>query len=218
MALRGVKFGEYHTSLNWGLILNSKTISPPTPKTTYTAIPGRDGDLDQSEALTGVVNYNDRVLTFVFLMTDGNYYSRETLLSEILKNIHGKRLDIVLDDDTSVYFNGRCEVKEVINNNAYGSVTIEATCNPFRLNFVETTKTITLTSSNQTITLVNNGGKTLIPTLTVSNSATITYATGQITLDAGTYQFDKIVLKTGSTNLNVRGSGTLKFTYREGRL
>ena len=46
--MRGVKFGENHTAEDWGLILNAKTINPPTPKYIKVAVDGRDGDLNLS--------------------------------------------------------------------------------------------------------------------------------------------------------------------------
>ena len=174
MVLRGVKFGDYHTANNWGLILNSKTISPPRPKTTYVSIQGRDGDLDQSEALTGEIKYENRTLKFTFLLTEGTYLDRENLISEILTVVHGKKLNIILDDDPSVYFVGRCIVTDRNNNKAYGSIAIEVNCDPFRLKLEEVEETIALTSVETSVALSNNGNKTVSPIFTVTDTATDT--------------------------------------------
>ena len=44
--MREVVFGDNHTAEDWGLILNAKTISPPTPKVVKISVDGRDGDLN----------------------------------------------------------------------------------------------------------------------------------------------------------------------------
>ena len=122
--MRGVRFGVYHTAEDWGLILNDKSLTPPVPKTTYIQVEGRDGDLDFSEALTGEIRYNNRVASFTLLATDGTYTDREELISEILGALHGKKVNIVLDDKPDYYLVGRCQVTEVTNNKAYGTIKV----------------------------------------------------------------------------------------------
>lgn len=218
MVLRGVKFGDYHTANDWGLILNSKTITPPRPKTTYVSILGRDGDLDQSEALAGEIKYENRTLKFTFLLTEGTYLDRENLISEILTAVHGKKLNIILDDDTSVFFIGRCTVTDNKNTNAYGSIAIEVNCEPFKYKLVDTTETIALTSTAKNVALTNNGAKTVSPIFTVTNTVTIVLGTSSVTLNAGTHRVSNYVLKHGTTTIQVSGSGSLTVTYKEGYL
>lgn len=218
MELRGVKFGNYHTAKDWGMILNSKSITPPRPKTTYVTIEGRDGDLDYSEALAGEIKYENRTLKFTFLLTEGTYSERISLITSVLSILHGKKLDVVLDDDTSVYYSGRCSVTDVVNSNAYAILTVEVICDPFKLKFTDTRKTVTLSTSETTVRLTNNGAKTLIPTFTVSDEATVIYGSSSVTLDAGTHRVPKYILKTGNTDIRVKGTGTLTITYKEGYL
>ena len=68
MKLRGLQFGDYHTADDWNLILHEKIVAPPVPKTNYVSVSGRDGDLDLTEALSDVVNYQDRKASFTFLL------------------------------------------------------------------------------------------------------------------------------------------------------
>ena len=53
----GVTIGDKHTFKDWGLICTKIEISDPERKTYYVSIPGRDGDLDLSEALSGEIQY-----------------------------------------------------------------------------------------------------------------------------------------------------------------
>ena len=62
----GVTIGEKHSYNDWGLILSSQTISPPTPQINMVSVPMRDGSIDITETLSGDVKYDDRTLTFTF--------------------------------------------------------------------------------------------------------------------------------------------------------
>ena len=64
MPITGIKFGEYHSYEEWGLMLISITIGLPEPKTVLIDIPGGDGVLDLSESLTGRMQYGTRKLEF----------------------------------------------------------------------------------------------------------------------------------------------------------
>ena len=63
--MKGIKFGDYHSYDDFSLILTSKTIGTPTPKTEIIDIPGGDGVLDLTEFF-GEVKYNNRQLSFEF--------------------------------------------------------------------------------------------------------------------------------------------------------
>lgn len=215
--MRGVRFGEFHTGDDWDLILNAKSLIPPTPKTNYIQVEGRDGDLDFSEALTGEVKYNNRTASFSFLLTEGSYSDREALIAEILSEIHGKKLEIAIDDDPDRYLLGRCYITQRTNTKAYGTITVECNCDPWFYNATETIRSFTI-SSQTNIVLVNNGFKTLSPDITVTGSITLTFGTTSVSLTSGTYKLTDLKLKAGNNLLSATGSGTITFTYREGVL
>ena len=55
----GVTLGGKHTYRDWGLLPKTRpTIAPPKVRTNYVDVPGLDGALDLSEALTGRVTMN----------------------------------------------------------------------------------------------------------------------------------------------------------------
>ena len=217
MIMRGIQFGNFHTADDWDLILHAKTLTPPKPKTYYVAIPGRDGDLDLSEALTGEVHYENRIAVFSFIASDGSYSDREDLLSEIVAQIHGKRLQIVDPDYPGYYLSGRCTVTERTNINAYGTITVEANCDPYKYALEQTTRTVSVTPSAGTLAVVctNTGVQTVTPTITVTGSVTLTFGTITTTLSAGTYVLPALQFPAGTTTVQVSGNGTIAFTYRE---
>lgn len=215
MQLRGIRFGDIHTGTDWGLTLSSKSIDPPTPKTYFLSIDGRDGDLDLTEALTGDVKYENRNMEFEFVLTDGTYLERENLIQTITNYLHGKKLSITLDDDTSRYYTGRCEVSDISNSLAYGELTVSANCEPYKQKFLETVVSQSLTSTKTSVDLTNSGTKTLIPEIVVSGSVNIEFDETSVALSTGTYQIAELQLRTGTKVVQVYGSGEVSFKYRE---
>lgn len=215
--MREVIFGDYHSAIDWDMILNQRDITPPEPKTSYIAVEGRDGDLDLSETLTGEIKYNNRTASYTFLMTEGSYSDRERLISDVLAKVHGKKLNIVDPDYPEHILIGRCNVTDRSNDRAYGTLTIEANCDPWFYATTETTRSFSISSETE-ISLSNQGNKTVCPDITVTGSITVTYGSKSVALSNGKYKLSDLKLKSGNTVLTLNGSGAITFTYREGVL
>ena len=213
--MRGVQFDEYHTAEDWDLILNSKKIDPPTPKHITVSVDGRDGDLDLSDVLTGEVKYENREISFTFLLCEGSQVWREERITEIINYIHGKKLMITEPDDPDHYFIGRCSVSDIHNDKAYASFSVSANCEPYRYFNGEINRIINPTATPVDIVLTNTGRKTLTPTIIVSESVNLTINNVSVALSAGTYKLTELLLRTGNTIVTVKGSGTVTFNYRE---
>lgn len=215
--MRGVKFGEYHSGDDWEIILSAKTLTPPEPQATRIEIPGRDGSLDISEALTGEIRYNDRIATLGFTLVEGSYEEREILLSEIFNIIHGRKLNIILPDFPDRYLVGRCNITDRDNDKSYGVFTVEATCEPWFYAVEESVRTFDVSGAIE-VSLSNLGVKTLIPEIKVTGSIVLKIDGTSISLTSGTYRLPGLKLKTGHTSLTLEGSGSITFNYREGWL
>lgn len=213
--MRGITIGEIHTANDWGLILNEKTVTPPEPKYVKVSIDGRDGDLNLSRALTGDLHYNNRSLSFLFLLVDGSQTEREEKLSEIVNLIHGTEQTIILPDDITYYFVGECKISEVRNDKAYGSFRMDVDAEPYKYSINEIKRVIELSSTSKEVVLRNVGRKTLVPTIEVTGSVTIEYGSSKTTLGAGTFKLIDLQLPTGNTIVTVSGSGSVTFSYRE---
>lgn len=87
----GVTLGGKHTYRDWGLLPKTRpTIAPPKVRTNYVDVPGLDGALDLSEALTGRVGYQTRDFSAEFIVIDARN-RWDALYSEILDTLHGQR-------------------------------------------------------------------------------------------------------------------------------
>lgn len=213
--MRGVYFGDYHTVADWGLILSAKNINPPTPKIVNVDIDGRDGTLDLSRALTDDIKFNDREASFSFLVTEGTQSDREYMIQNIINTIHGKRLKIIEPDFLDLYLIGECIVSDVINDKAFGSFTVSATCEPYRYYIDEVNRVITASATPVNVVLNNTGRKTVTPMVTVEGSVNLEFGSSKVGLETGTYKLSNLLLKSGSNIVTVSGSGTVVFTYRE---
>lgn len=218
MKKRGIKFGSYHTGIDWNLILNSQSYTPPEPKHNYISVDGRNGDIDLSEALTGEITYENGKGTYKFIATSGNYIDRNNLLNNILKVLHGQKMSIISDDDVDHYIIGRCDVSNVKNTNAYMEFTVNTICDPWKYRILETVRTVEVNNQTKELSLVNDGVKTVIPELKVTGSINIAFDSSNVALSDGVYKLTSLKLKSGLKILNVSGIGTLTVTYREANL
>lgn len=222
--MRGLILNGHDTAKEWGLIMNLKDVTPPEPKTSYVQIMGRDGDIDMTEALSGLVTYNNRTMELIFLLMEGSHDEREELLTEILGTLHGKMVRIVDEDDHPGYYMiGRLTVKAVENNAAFGQIAMTVNCDPYRYRIDERIASVTVTTGGGTKTLKieNHGYKTLCPVITVTGSVSMVYTSfddGEAvvkSLSAGTYEMSDFMAVPGLTTATITGNGTVTATYRE---
>ena len=216
--MREVIFGEYHTAEDWRLILNQKSIDPPSPKIVKVPVDGRDGDINLSRTLTGDMKFNNREASFTFLVTEGTQVEREELINTIVNTIHGNELQIIEPDDPDHYLLGECMVANIFNDRAYGSFTVTADCEPYRYALEEVNRVITASETKVDIILNNIGRKTVTPTITVEGSVNLEFDSNSVSLATGVYKLSNLLLKSGPTIVTVSGSGSVVFTYREGVL
>ena len=96
----------------WGLMALARPwFNPPPVRTTTIEVPGADGVVDLSEALTGHPTYGNRTGEWSFLVDrEKNKNPWNVTYSEILNEIHGKVLQCRLQDEPEWYYEGRFTV------------------------------------------------------------------------------------------------------------
>lgn len=213
---RGFVFGDYDTAAH-GWTLTSWEFEEPELQEILVDVPGRpDGPLDLSDALTnGDPYYNSRGLTATFECSDGTRDDRNALIYELVNALHGRRLGIILPDDQTRYITGRLAIKTEYSDMAHASVTVSATCAPWRYSIFDTRIERTMSSTAREVVLTNNGRKTLVPEVTVTGTVTLICGDTTWTLSSGTYKLPGLKLRTGSTIITYSGSGAVSFAFRE---
>lgn len=217
--LLGVSFGSYHTWRDWGLyLMGPASVSLPVVRTNYVDVPGRDGYLDLSDALTGETVYETRDFS-VPLMSLASPEDWPGLYSGILNAIHGQKVRIVLDEDPDYYYTGRVAVDSPSYDGTW-QFNINGVLRPYKLKQTETVVTASLTTEETEITLVNDR-MPVVPTITVEGETVLAWEGGSAALAAGTHCLPGLRLTQGTRVLQARttgGAGTITITYREGSL
>lgn len=219
MVKRGTTIGTYDTAAQ-GWTMTSWRLSDPERVSNMVEVHGRiDGPLDLSAALTGgEPRYRDRTLTATFERSDGTRLSREDAMNTMANWLDGWQQNIIPPDDAQHYITGRVSVAKNYNDMAHASVTVTATCAPWRYNSTETIVNLLATDEAQTATFVNAGRRTVVPLLVVAGEGTLNlqYGKASWSLGPGTYQLPDILLTQGSHEITYSGAGmTLTATYRE---
>lgn len=136
----GVQFGlriagdskEYHSFKDLSLYPRKRpVISPPTPKRLTVDVPGMNGSLDYSLALTGFMQYENReaVMEYTYI---GDRSKFSAIYHNVLGKLHGKKMSVVFDEDKAGFYTGFLSVDdpEYAKDRMY--LTIHGDFEPFR--------------------------------------------------------------------------------------
>lgn len=136
-----ITFGDKNTWDDWCLIPNGRPIfSPPEQKTNYLDIPGGNGSLDMSEALTHYPVYNNRTGSFTFIIMNkgATHYPEcnpaklDDIYSRIMAYLHGRRMKAVLEDDDQYFYEGRFSVQNITPGADWSTVEIGYNVDPYK--------------------------------------------------------------------------------------
>ena len=213
----GVKFGTKHSFRDFGLILTSKTVSFPKPKTESVTIPGADGQLDLSTALTdGDVKYDNRSLTFKFSVINPQK-NWETVKSTLANYLHGQKMNVILDVDKGFYYVGRCTLDSWSESKKLGTLTVKVDAEPYKYSVLESTDDDITVSGTKVVTVRSMRMK-VVPTITVSANMDVRFKGVQYGLTAGENRNLNIILSEGDNELTFIGTGTVSINFRGGSL
>lgn len=140
-----VTFGEKNSWDDWYIIPTSRpVIVPPDKVVNKVDIPGMYGSLDLSEALTGYPIYQNRTGSLEFIVMNNQLdispnigrnfeFKRWHLLySEIMDYLHGKSMEMILEDDKNYVYVGTYEVNEWKSEETNSIITIDYDVYPFK--------------------------------------------------------------------------------------
>lgn len=212
-----LSFNGVDTKTGWGLSTAGLDFSSPSPKTHYADLRAADGKLDMTNFF-GKVFYDTRHLTTI-LEAEGNYSAFMTKVHTVMDAIHGKRVKIKISGDSDYYYMGRCTVEAEKVNYQYGTITIDAECDPYRYKETAQNSTVTATAAGVTVTLTAET-MPFIPVITCTNSGcTVTYGGHTYDLVQGENRlFELTPLTAGTHTYTIKGSGTVTVHYESGRL
>ena len=213
--MKGVIFDGLHSYYEWWLILTEKELKSPDIKTHTVEIEGSNGVLDFTDFF-GAVKYENRKLTFKFIKANIIPDGFLSLYSLVQETLHGKKMQVILDDDPAYFYYGRVSINEWKSNKGIGEIVIEVDAEPFKQSITETTISKSV-SGSASITLVNDK-MPVVPTITTNAEFMIDFGSYNEAFSAGTFQIPELELGEGNNQVYVEGTGTITFKYRKGRL
>ena len=209
-----IQFGTVNTQTHYGLIVAPYEIPMPLAQTNFVQVPGRDGSLDLTEAFDAI-RFNDRII-YITLYATGEYDGR---VSNFVNAVHGKRLQIIFSKDSTHYYTGRVDVTTITKYDGYCEIALTITAEPYKLDRQETTVTV---NGNGTAVLTN-GRMPLVPLVTNSEQATLSFQSGgstvRLNMSPGAHLNAQFYLLSEEVKrVTVESTGTTVFAFRKGAL
>lgn len=231
----GALIGEKHTLRDWKLGWLSITLGFPEPKTYEQDIPGADGSLDFTEAMTpGDVKYKQRSITMELDMLDKDYFDWNAKISEIANYLVGQKFKIFLDSDPAFYYIGRLKLETEKDEKAESKITISGEVDPYKYEKYSSLESWTWDDFNFETGIVReykelqvNGSyelyipghrKKIVPIIECSAAMQVTYNGKTYSLPDGKSKVFDIWLGEGANYLTFTGNGTVSVDYRGGSL
>ena len=224
-----------HTYTDYGLyVTNPNPVEPPEVKAEYIEVPGRNGQIDLTEALTGYTVYNNRQIV---LELGGRKRSQDWpgFMSNFLNDLHGKSVKVIFDNDPSYYYQGRATVEsDYEKGNEIARFTLTINAEPYKYSNQSTTEPwlwdpfsfvdgviryynqIQINGTTQI--QVMGSEMPVIPLFIASAAMQIQFGGKTYDLTAGNNKIYDIVLMNQAYTLTFTGTGTVSINYKTGRL
>lgn len=209
--MKGILFGGLHSYNDLHLILSEKEMGAPKVKTKKIDLEGADSALDLTDFF-GEAKFEDVTHRFTFsvIRPPSEFLS---LFTTIKNAIHGKRLRIILDDDPSFFWVGRCHVSSFTNEKNVGTVSVECDCEPWK--YKQSITTVTREVNGTASIILANSRRRVVPQVILSAALGISFGSATWNLSAGTYTLPDLELAEGNNTVTVTGTGSITFRYQE---
>ena len=210
--MRSLIIDGMDTFADWGLVLSSKELNPPAPKFYTVDIPGGNGQINLTQALSGDTAYENRQQEFVFTM----YYqgvSFEALKTVVSNFLHGREFDYKLSWDPEYTYHGWFSVDKYGTDGALNQITITVDADPYKFK-----KNVTQAyNTSKGITLYPiSGRKTVQPRLEFTTDSVVIFGNKRYEMPKGTYKLEDLWFTQGQNELFIASAGLESLmTHRE---
>lgn len=127
-----VTFGKKNTWDDWRLVPASRPVfNPPAQKVKTVDIPGGNGVIDLSQALTGYPVYQNRTGSIEFVVMN-DFKRWHVAYSDILNYLHGQNMRAVLEDDPEYFYEGRFTVNAWKSEKDWSRIVIDYDVGPYK--------------------------------------------------------------------------------------
>lgn len=192
----------------------------PTARTFFADVPGHiGGGIDITEMQIKHPMFENRKGNFQFLVVNG-YEDWDTKYQMIRNYLHGKRLQIILDDEPELYYEGRLKVNQWQSKKVMSTITIDYNVDPYKRNVNNIPELTNQTVNGQRTIVVACKDEVTAPFITTSAGLQCTLnGSDPYTLPAGRSRNPEMILIPWEDNTYIfRGQGTVTIDYRGGML
>ena len=184
-------------SMTYRMVLeDGYTLNPPEPKTYTVDIPGGNGVIDLTEALTGDVSYKNRKQEFTFYLIDVEDF--EKVKTQVSNFLHGRAFDYQMTMDPGYTYHGRFTIDSykhsTYNSGTLGVIKIKIEANPFKIKEKSTYK---LNATGGNLFRFESGRRPVHPTIECAQVCYITFKGNEFTVPAGTYVLNDVLFESG---------------------
>ncbi|UNI72521.1 MAG: distail tail protein [Chaetfec virus UA24_144] len=179
-------------------LLDGYKLPPPEPKLYTIDIPGADGSLDLTEALTEDVAYKDREFEFTFAMIDVESVQRvEEMKTRINDDLHGQDFDFQMTMDPEYFYHGRFFVSYEQHGFPSGllvTVNLKATVEPYKF---KEKKTYRLNATGGREYRLESGRKPVHPVIQCEAPTKVRFGDILVDVGKGTWRMNDVVFRQG---------------------
>ena len=192
-------------------------ITSPVPKMETAEIPLRDGYINLTAMLSDEIFYQPRTIT-IGLELRAMRSEWAMYHSQILRDLHGKEITVSRTEDPNWFWLGWASVSALDDHGSTAGITITVTAQPYKRT-EQYAEIADVVLSGDTSYTIDNPYMRGYPEFEASAAGmTVTYQGETWTLGQGKSEAYGLYLTAGENVLELSGSGTLRISYRGGRL
>lgn len=185
------------------ILLDGYTLSPPEPKTYTVDIPGGDGVIDLTSALTGDVAYSNRSQSFTFMVVDPDSFER--VKTDVSNFLHGKSFDYQMTMDPGYTYHGRFSVTEYSHAvYAYpglvGVFTVDIDADPYKSKGLQTYQ---LNATGGKMFRLESGRKPVHPVIECTQPCRVRWKNVVTVVPVGTYRLNDVLFTDGFNEIYI---------------
>ena len=185
------------------ILLDGYTLSPPEPKTYTVDIPGGDGVIDLTSALTGDVAYSNRSQSFAFMVVDPDSFER--VKTDVSNFLHGKSFDYQMTMDPGYTYHGRFSVTEYSHAvYAYpglvGVFTVDIDADPYKSKGLQTYQ---LNATGGKMFRLESGRKPVHPVIECTQPCRVRWKDVVTVVPVGTYRLNDVLFTDGFNEIYI---------------
>lgn len=203
-----------------GLVMEVTENNPPTPKFYTVDIPGGDGNINLTKALTGDTVYQNREIKVTFTLNQPGY-DFEQFKTMIYNLWHGTEQDFSFSFDEPYTYHGWLSIASQKRAGNLKQIELTIDADPYKSKGM---KTEFFNVSDGLVAYLSSGRKRVKPVFEFSDSTIVVYEGKRYVIPAGTHTINDVWLNQGTNEItfvlaglqsHITHSEMAKFTHEQ---